>query len=119
MQYLYNRSFVLKDNLKIEQEWFSRWDSLSYGEPKRCQIAIALFKEPDILLMDEPINHIDAESRALLINSFKQFGGIGLVVSHDYKLLNDLCSSILSLENGKCNIINRNYDIYEELSCIS
>ena len=42
------RSFVLKDNLKIEEEWLSRWDSLSHGERKRCQIASALFKKPEI-----------------------------------------------------------------------
>jgi ATPase subunit of ABC transporter with duplicated ATPase domains len=108
------RSFVLQDNLKIEQGWFSRWNSLSHGERKRCQIASALFKEPDILLIDEPTNHIDAECRTLLINSLRKFKGIGLVVSHDRELLNDLCTSILSLENGGCTIINGNYDIYEE-----
>ncbi len=44
-----NNSFRLKELLQIEDEWFNRWNTLSHGERKRCQVATALFIDPDIL----------------------------------------------------------------------
>lgn len=95
------KSFQLLDSLQIDQSWFSRWESLSHGERKRCQIAVALFHDTDILLVDEPTNHIDSECRLLLLNTLKKFNGIGLIVSHDRDLLNELTTTILSLEENE------------------
>ena len=54
-------------------------DTLSHGERKRSQIAVALWKQPELLALDEPTNHIDAAARRLLIDSLRQFRGVGLL----------------------------------------
>ena len=84
--------------LGIESAWVRRWKSLSHGERKRAQIAVALWQQPEVLALDEPTNHIDAEVRALLAGALRDYRGIGLLVSHDRQLLDDLCSRCLILD---------------------
>lgn len=108
-------AFKVRQQLSIDINWFERWSTLSHGERKRCQIATALFNEPDILAIDEPTNHIDAEAKETLIEALKTFTGtgIGLIVSHDRHLLNELCTTIVALEENGYQFIHGNYDTYE------
>jgi ATPase subunit of ABC transporter with duplicated ATPase domains len=109
--YTYNtKTFKLKQLLGIEDEWFYKWDILSYGEKKRIQIAIALFIEPDVLLLDEPTNHLDIKSKEILIKSLKNFKGIGLLISHDREVLNSLCDNTVIIKNKKFYSYKTNYD---------
>lgn len=109
--FTYNtKTFKLKELLCIEDDWFYRWDSLSYGEKKRIQIAIALFMEPDLLLLDEPTNHLDIKSKEILINSLKNFRGIGILISHDRDVLNSLCHNTVIIKNKKFYSYKTNYD---------
>jgi ATPase subunit of ABC transporter with duplicated ATPase domains len=85
----------LRGSLAIEADWAARWSTLSHGERKRAQIAVALWKSPEILAIDEPTNHIDAPVRHLLSEALASFSGIGLLVSHDRALLDTLCQSCL------------------------
>jgi ATPase subunit of ABC transporter with duplicated ATPase domains len=71
---------------------------LSHGERKRAQIAVALWREPAVLALDEPSNHIDADARALLVRALTEFAGVGLLVSHDRALLDELCTHCLLLD---------------------
>jgi ATPase subunit of ABC transporter with duplicated ATPase domains len=87
----------IKGRLGILDDWAARWDTLSHGERKRAQIAGALWQQPDVLALDEPTNHIDAEARALLTSALHDYGGIGLLVSHDRELLDSLCRRCLFL----------------------
>jgi ATPase subunit of ABC transporter with duplicated ATPase domains len=73
----------------------NRWSSLSHGERKRAQIAIAIWKQPAVLAIDEPTNHIDSEARAMLLSALRAYPGIGLLVSHDRELLDSLCQRCL------------------------
>ncbi len=84
--------------LHLESDWPWRWDTLSHGERKRAQIAEALWKDPDVLLADEPANHLDAQSRELLSGALSEYRGIGLIVSHDRSLLDCLCGRTLFLD---------------------
>lgn len=86
-----------RSKMEIQTDWFNRWGSLSHGERKRLQIALALSKEPDVLILDEPDNHLDAQSRDVLRNALKKYRGIGLIVSHDRHLLDTLCNHTLFL----------------------
>jgi ATPase subunit of ABC transporter with duplicated ATPase domains len=100
--YTYNtKTFKLKELLCIEEEWFYRWETLSFGERKRIQIAIALFLEPDVLLLDEASNHLDIKTKEILINSLKNFKGIGILISHDRELLNSLFNNTVIIKNKK------------------
>jgi macrolide transport system ATP-binding/permease protein len=89
---------VLKARLRVSEDWPDRWSTLSHGERKRAQIAVALWREPAVLALDEPSNHIDAEARRLLMQALNEFGGIGLLVSHDRTMLDDLCAHCLMLD---------------------
>lgn len=89
---------VLKARLRIGDDWPERWPTLSHGERKRAQIAVALWREPAVLALDEPSNHIDADARRLLVLALAGFTGIGLLVSHDRALLDELCSRCLLLD---------------------
>jgi ATPase subunit of ABC transporter with duplicated ATPase domains len=77
-----------------------RWDSLSHGERKRIQIAHALWFNPPLLAVDEPTNHLDKEARSLISGSLKEYRGLGLMVSHDRSLLDQLCTNCLFIRNG-------------------
>jgi ATPase subunit of ABC transporter with duplicated ATPase domains len=89
---------LLKSRLRIGDDWTERWETLSHGERKRAQIAVALWREPAVLALDEPSNHIDADARELLVRALIDFGGIGLLVSHDRALLDELCTHCLLLD---------------------
>jgi ATPase subunit of ABC transporter with duplicated ATPase domains len=71
---------------------------LSHGERKRAQIAVALWRRPLVLALDEPTNHIDLDARRLLARALRSFRGVGLLVSHDRELLDALCSQSLFFE---------------------
>jgi ATPase subunit of ABC transporter with duplicated ATPase domains len=107
-------SFKLKLSLGIKDEWINRWDTLSQGERKRSQIASALFFNPDILAVDEPSNHLDFESKEFLFNALKFYKGIGLLVSHDRKLLNDLCRNTIFIYNHKIDFRRTGYSAAAE-----
>ena len=90
-----SRSARLIDSLGISNDWPRRWPTLSHGERKRAQIAVALWHKPEILAVDEPTNHIDLAGLDMLFEVLPAFGGIGLIVSHNRELLDRLCSNCL------------------------
>ncbi len=81
---------ALQGRLRLSPAWVDRWTSLSHGERKRAQIAVALWRSPLVLAIDEPTNDIDAEARGLLLDALRSFPGIGLLVSHDRPFLSRL-----------------------------
>lgn len=87
----------LKGALHIESKWRERWEMLSHGERKRVQIAVALWREPLLLAVDEPTNHIDLDARRMLQSALQDFRGVGLIISHDRELLDSLCSQCIFL----------------------
>ena len=89
---------TLRGKLRIGEDWLCRWDTLSHGERKRAQIAVALWQSPGVLAVDEPTNHIDADARNLLMDALSAFRGIGLIVSHDRELLDTLCEQCLFID---------------------
>lgn len=91
-------AFIIRGQLGVEEDWRSRWDLLSHGERKRTQIAVALWQAPDVLAIDEPTNHIDADARRVLMHALSSFRGIGLLVSHDRDMLDTLCQQCLFIE---------------------
>jgi ATPase subunit of ABC transporter with duplicated ATPase domains len=91
-------AFRIKGRLGVADDWMKRWTTLSHGERKRAQIAVAMWHKPQVLAVDEPTNHLDAEAQDLLFAALSTFQGIGMLVSHDRKLLDDLCHQCLFVE---------------------
>lgn len=90
----------LRAILGIQDDWLWRWDTLSHGERKRLQIAVALWQRPRILAVDEPTNHLDAPARELVASALATHDGIGLLVSHDRDLMDSLSTQCLFLGAG-------------------
>lgn len=86
--------------LGIGDDWPWRWESLSHGERKRAQVATSLWKTPATILLDEPGNHLDRQSRDLVTEALRGFDGVGLVISHDRRMLDALCSSCLFMRGA-------------------
>ena len=93
-------ALMLRNAFGIEEDWGWRFDTLSCGQQKRMQIACALWAEPQLLIMDEPTNHVDAPTREIIANALTRFRGIGILISHDRTLLDELCTQCLFMENG-------------------
>ena len=72
-----------------------------------------LWKNPDILVLDEPTNHLDAETTALISDALSSYEGIGLLISHNRQLLDNLCKECLFMK--KDSIVLRPGGITEAL----
>lgn len=99
----------LRARLRLEPAHLDRWPTLSPGERKRWQIAGALSRSPDVLLLDEPSNHLDSEARSLLIDVLSDFDGTGIIVSHDRQILHSLTTRTLRIHRGTVELWNGSY----------
>jgi ATP-binding cassette subfamily F protein 3 len=88
-------------------------DSFSGGWRMRVALAALLFSGPDLLLLDEPSNHLDLEATLWLENFLKSYRATMLIVSHERDLLNNVADHILHLEQGKLTLYPGGYDAFE------
>jgi len=88
-------------------------DSYSGGWKMRVALAALLFSQPDLLLLDEPSNHLDLEATLWLESFLKSYPGMMVVISHERDLLNNVVDHILHLENGKTTLYPGGYDAFE------
>jgi ATP-binding cassette subfamily F protein 3 len=88
-------------------------DSYSGGWKMRVALAALLFSSPDVLLLDEPSNHLDLEATLWLESFLKSYAGTLIVISHERDLLNNVVDTILHLERGKISLYSGNYDGFE------
>ncbi len=89
-------------------------DSYSGGWKMRVALAALLFSEPDLLLLDEPSNHLDLEATLWLENFLKNYPAMMVVISHERDLLNNVVDTILHLEGGKTVMYTGGYDSFEQ-----
>ena len=85
------RTEAIRRTLGIADDWAYRYSTLSGGEAKRLQVACSLSREPDLLILDEPTNHVDAATRTRIGQAMDSFAGIGLLISHDRALIDASC----------------------------
>lgn len=88
-------------------------DSFSGGWKMRVALAALLFSEPDLLLLDEPSNHLDLEATLWLENFLKSYPAMMVVISHERDLLNNVVDHILHLEGGQTTLYAGGYDSFE------
>ncbi len=95
---------------------FKRVGTLSGGEKVRLKLFELIQKNTNLLIMDEPTNHIDITTKEVLESALKDFGGTILFISHDRYFINELAKKILYIEDKKINEYLGNYDDYYEKS---
>lgn len=91
----------LRADLGIDDDWLWRYGTLSSGQQKRLQVAVALWENPDVLVMDEPTNHVDVLTRRAILRALAGYRGVGLLISHDRELLDALAGQCLCFEGAR------------------
>jgi ATPase subunit of ABC transporter with duplicated ATPase domains len=89
---------------------------LDGSERVKVLLAQALFGAPDILLMDEPTNDLDAETTDWLCNFLADYENIVIVVSHDRHFLDMVCTNIVDVDFSKIRMFTGNYTFWYETS---
>lgn len=90
-------------------------DILSGGQKKRVALAKALMMEADVLILDEPTNHIDNEMARWLESYLIKFKGVIIMVTHDRYFLDRVTNKILEISHGKLYGYTANYSRFLEL----
>jgi ATPase subunit of ABC transporter with duplicated ATPase domains len=88
--------------------------ALSGGWKMRVALARILLMSPDVMLLDEPSNHLDIESLIWLENFLKGFEGALLMTSHDREFLNRIVTKIIEIDGGELTTYSGNYEFYEQ-----
>lgn len=88
-------------------------ESFSGGWRMRVALASLLFSAPDLLLLDEPSNHLDLEAVLWLEDFLKSYPATIVIVSHERDFLNNVVDHILHLDRGKLTLYPGGYDAFE------
>lgn len=86
--------------------------SLSGGQRNRLLLACILIGKPDLLILDEPSNHLDIETTEWLEQTLADYPSAVLIVSHDRYFLDSIANSVYELVNGTIETYKGNYSAY-------
>ncbi|AQR98152.1 ribosomal protection-like ABC-F family protein [Clostridium saccharoperbutylacetonicum] len=99
--------------LKIDEEFKNKlFTELSGGEKTTVILGKILLQNPDILLLDEPSNHLDLETMEWLEAYLKEYKGIVIIVSHDRYFLDNVVTKIIEIEDMKAKSYDGNYTAF-------
>ncbi|RWE23641.1 ABC-F family ATP-binding cassette domain-containing protein [Mesorhizobium sp.] len=87
---------------------------LSGGWKMRVALACILLMRPDVMLLDEPSNHLDLESLIWLEKFLKDYDGALLMTSHDREFMNRIVSKVIEIDAGALTSYSGNFEFYQE-----
>lgn len=92
---------------------FKQICDLSGGEKVRLALCKIFKKRPNVLILDEPTNHMDIVGKETLEGMLKAYTGTLITVSHDRYFINRTCDRLIVFEGGKAQVFDGNYAEYE------
>ena len=95
-----------------EGVWDRPINVLSGGQKKLILLVKLLVQQPELLLLDEPDNHLDVPSKRRLEKLLLDYPGCVLIISHDRYLLDEVATHIAELDAGKIELYHGNYTAY-------
>ena len=98
-----------------QENAFKRIGKLSGGEKVRIILMKLIQKDINFLILDEPTNHIDIDTREILEEALKEYKGTVLFVSHDRFFINAIANRVLNIENYKIKSCYGNYDDFNRV----
>ncbi len=87
---------------------------LSGGWKMRVALARILLMRPDVMLLDEPSNHLDLESLIWLEHFLKGYEGALLMTSHDREFINRIIDKVIEIDGGQLTTYSGDYEFYEQ-----
>ena len=110
-----SRAAIILTGLGFDEEMQAQpLDTFSGGWKMRVALGALLLSNPDVLLLDEPSNHLDLEATLWLESFLKAYQGTLVVISHERDLLNNVVTAILHLQDGKLTLYPGGYDAFEK-----
>ncbi|SUA52080.1 Uncharacterized ABC transporter ATP-binding protein YheS [Oligella ureolytica] len=98
----------------IGEQALSKVEPFSGGEKARLALALLVWKKPNLLLLDEPSNHLDVDMREALARALTQFEGSILLVSHDRHLLRSTTDEFMIVADGSISEFDGDLDDYQQ-----
>ncbi|MCC8937806.1 ABC-F family ATP-binding cassette domain-containing protein [Bradyrhizobium sp. Arg68] len=92
---------------------------LSGGWKMRVALARILLMRPDVMLLDEPSNHLDLESLIWLEQFLKGYEGALLMTSHDREFINRIINKVVEIDAGQLTTYSGDYEFYEQQRALS
>lgn len=96
-------------------DYEAKVETLSGGQRKRVAMAAALLLPSDVLILDEPTNHIDNDSVAWLEGMLQKRRGALLMITHDRYFLDRVSNRVIELDKGQAHFYQANYSRFLEL----
>lgn len=90
-------------------------DTLSGGQKSRVVFAIMGMGEPQIMILDEPVNHLDIETVDVLTQALNDYNGGILLVSHDERIITHCCDEVWIVENSRVKKWKGEFEDYRKL----
>lgn len=87
---------------------------LSGGEKSRVLLGKLLAAPANLLLLDEPSNHLDMQSVEALVDSIDEFPGAVVIVTHDEMILRKIATRLILFQGGRVEVFNGDYDDFLE-----
>ena len=99
--------------LFLKEDVHKKIASLSGGEKVRFSLCMMVENAVDLLILDEPTNHVDIASREMLEEALDQFEGALMFISHDRYFIKKIARKIWAIEAGQIHIYDGDYDYYQ------
>ena len=114
------RAREVLDGLGFSQEMMDGdVGKLSGGWKMRVALARILLMRPDVMLLDEPSNHLDLESLIWLEQFLKGYDGALLMTSHDREFMNRIVNKVVEIDAGSLTAYSGNYEFYQQQRAIA